>query len=131
MGIGVRVGLGVGVSVGLGIGVTVGDAVLVGMSVAVSVGVDVAVGTHVLVEVGVAVGSTSVAESSIATGVVVGAGPHAANNRRLRPMEILVSSTDLTVLCSYVFIALWSQIIERFSGCGSWGQADVPPLNPK
>lgn len=93
---------------------------------------DVAVGVGVSGQVGVASGSTAgVAEGNTATVAAVGAGPQAANNRRLRPMEILVSSTDLIVLCFHLSIALLPQITERFSACGSWGQADVPPLNPR
>ena len=103
---------------------------LVGISV--GVGVDVAVGNGVSVGVGVAVGwAVGVGEGSSATEVAVGAGPHAANNRKLRPMEIPVSSADLIVLCSYVFITLLPQVVERFSARSSWGQADVPPLDPR
>jgi len=94
------------VLVGFGVFVGVEVGAVVGVSVAVGVGVDVAVGMGVSVAVGVAVGcAVGVGEASIATGVAAGADPQAANNRRLSPMEIPVSSTDLIVLYSYVYRA--------------------------
>jgi hypothetical protein len=91
-------------------GVAVADCVTVGVAVdvGVEVGIAVAVGAAVSVAVGAEVGSAvtvSVADGSTATAVGVGAGPHAANNRRHRPMEIPVSGTDFIVMCSYVYRA--------------------------
>jgi hypothetical protein len=101
MGVGVRVG--VRVAVGVAVGVGVGVAVGVGWSVAVGVlvGTGVSVGVGVAVGFGVAVGSADgVDEGSIAIGVAVGVGPHAAKNRR--PIEIPASNADLIVMRSFV-----------------------------
>jgi hypothetical protein len=66
---------------GVEVGVLVGSGVLVGVAVCVGVGVSVGIGVEVGVAdatiVGVTVGST-------ATDVVVGVGPHAVSNKRLK-----------------------------------------------
>jgi hypothetical protein len=101
--LGVLVGVQVLVSDGVGgmVAVALSAGVIVLVGVFVDVGVGVAVGMGVSVRVGVAEGvSVGVGEGKVATDVVVGAGPHAANDRRLRPMEKPVSSTDLIMLCS-------------------------------
>jgi len=82
------VGVAVGVAVRVGVGVLVGVAVGVVVRVRVWVGVAVRVGVGVLVGVAVdaegvgvtAAGAVRVTVGIMAIGVVIGAGPHAANN---------------------------------------------------
>ena len=83
-----------------GFGVRVGPAVAVGVFVAVAVNVvvavSVAVGTHVAV--GVRVGDAAAVTGAVgtaATGVMAGAGPHAASSKRL--MQITRSLVNSAV----------------------------------
>jgi hypothetical protein len=82
----------------------------------VGVGVDLAVETRVLGEVRVMVGSGKVVSADGSSpGVAVRVGPHDARNRKLRPMEIAASSSDLIVMCSYGCRAVDAASKGRFS----------------
>ena len=75
------------------VGIVVGIAVAVGVEISVGSGVGVRVGVADAATVGVAVGNT-------ATDVVVGAGPHAANSKRLKHTTTLVlESRNFILFC--------------------------------
>ena len=91
---------GVAVSVSVGDGIAVAVEASVEVCVGAKVGVAVAVGTGEWVRVGTTVDCGVCVEGSPATGSAVGEDAHAPNNRRLKPMEIPASSTDLIMSCS-------------------------------
>ena len=92
----------VGSGVGGSVGVFVGVAVCVRVGVDVNVGVGVAVGVRVAVSVGVGVAEI-VAVGNAATGVAVGAGPHAVNNKILKHTTTLLLESK-----SFIFFRSFS-----------------------